>query len=134
MVALHPYEYTYYNPWPLPGGKGLCSRFEKEYWGISMKEAVATLEKNCHDGEKKITVYGNMLPYSTQYYLARNPQKFAWGNVEQDSDFSLINTNATDCSCESRAGWILQDAVARLGVVYVCIYRNARSTTRCAGA
>lgn len=45
MVQLHPYEYTYFNRafGSLPAA---VNKFETDYWGLSMSEAVTWLNKN----------------------------------------------------------------------------------------
>ncbi|GET38831.1 hypothetical protein [Microseira wollei] len=56
MINLHPYEYIYFNR--LSGGLiGAYNRYETEYWGLSLREAMEWVNKNSKMG-KQVLVAG----------------------------------------------------------------------------
>jgi hypothetical protein len=51
MVQLHPYQYLYYNR--LSGGLASANgRYETDYWGLSVREAIGWLNENAPTGSK----------------------------------------------------------------------------------
>ncbi|MFC1975503.1 ABC transporter permease [Chloroflexota bacterium] len=53
MVGLHPYEYTYFNR--ISGGlKKVHNRYETDYWGLSLREAMEWVNKNNVSNEKVV--------------------------------------------------------------------------------
>ena len=72
-IRLHPYEYIYYNV--LTGGvQGANGRYEKDYWGLSFKEASEALADRLKmDGDnnngKKFNIFINGPSTSASYYL-----------------------------------------------------------------
>ena len=65
MVALHPYEYVYYNR--LTGGTpGAAGRFEMDYWVTSFKEAAAALSDLAADPERIGRLVSHDPPYRVE--------------------------------------------------------------------
>ena len=66
MAAIHPYEYAYFNR--LAGGLGAAaSRYETDYWGLSLREAAEWL--NEHDGAQQEVIVGGS-PYGASPFAA----------------------------------------------------------------
>jgi hypothetical protein len=62
MVALHPYEYVYYNR--LTGGTpGAAGKFEMEYWATSFKEVAARLTDLAADSDRIGRLISHGPPY-----------------------------------------------------------------------
>lgn len=60
MVVLHPYEYMYFNR--VSGGlPAAYTRFETDYWGLSVKEAVGWLNTHAEPGAR----LGVSVPFNT---------------------------------------------------------------------
>ena len=56
MIELHPYEYVYFNL-AFGGLKNAHNRYETDYWGLSMREAMEWINEN-DDTYRKIVVGG----------------------------------------------------------------------------
>jgi len=70
MVALHPYEYIYFNA--LIGGlKGAHTRYDTEYWGASYNEAINWFKNNiATDKDKYYRIHIGGINYTV--YQAKN--------------------------------------------------------------
>lgn len=66
MVALHPYEYIYFNR--IFGGlKGALNRYETDYWGLSMREGVEWINDNA---SSKATIVSSQPWISSKIFAA----------------------------------------------------------------
>jgi hypothetical protein len=98
MVGLHPNEYIFYNQ--LVGGvAGAQGRFELDYWGTSLAEAVTDLEdrlKAENGGKlpsKRFRVMVCAHPRSVMYFL---PPQFILTHKRSEGDF-FLSLNLSDC-------------------------------------
>lgn len=92
-IALHPYEYTYYNQFI--GGTGQAAyQFETDYWLTCYKEAVAQLEPFTGQG---VNLYVQREFYIAAYYAPESitvlDHKLARKAV-QPGDYLLMNARA----------------------------------------
>lgn len=73
MVALHPYQYVYFNRLIAGGLAEAGHRFETDYWGTSYKEGVEWLAQASFLPERgRITVASCSEPALTEYYLPQD--------------------------------------------------------------
>lgn len=88
MVAIHPYEYIYYNE--LVGGlPGAFGKYETEFLGLSYKEATEWFIKNINDGKTiyKIKTEGD--PLSSTFFFTKN---MLLTNNPEDADYVFVFT------------------------------------------
>jgi hypothetical protein len=71
MVALHPYEYVYFNRLVAGGLAQAAGRFETDYWGVSYKEAVQWLQRSYRPNARGIRVANCSAEFLTAYELAK---------------------------------------------------------------
>jgi len=89
MMALHPYEYIYFND--LSGGlKGAAGRFDTDYWGASYREAALWLRENelAHPTHV-VTIHTKGNALQTLAYLSDLP--IHWGTLEE-ADYFIAST------------------------------------------
>lgn len=56
MIALHPYEYIYFNR--ISGGLSKAhNRYETEYWGLSMRKGMEWINNNTTSDTKVVSIY-----------------------------------------------------------------------------
>jgi hypothetical protein len=87
-IQLHPYQYLYYNR--LSGGlAGANGRYETDYWGLSIREAIEWLNQNGRSGSK-IVVTG---PLFASEIFADPQQNF---QIESSESFELGGKDIPD--------------------------------------
>lgn len=72
MIALHPYQYLYYNE-AVGGLAGAYGKYETDYLGVSFKEAVDWFNQNINTDKNtiyKVTSTGD--PFGVKYFLKQN--------------------------------------------------------------
>lgn len=70
MKILHPYEYVYFNS--LVGGlKGAEGKYETDYWGLGMKEAILWFNENVYEEGKSYVLMTEADPFSSNYYFKK---------------------------------------------------------------
>ncbi len=81
MIALHPYQYIYFNS--LVGGlEGAYKKYDTEYWGASYNEAINWLKENIATDENKIyKIYIEGIIYYV-VYQADNIRKTSYEEAE----------------------------------------------------
>lgn len=80
MVAIHPYEYTYFNR--LAGGLSKTyGQYDQDYWGLSLREGMEWLNQNA---EPNSTVSIGGQQYLAQMYA---DPSFKFLDIEQDLDY-----------------------------------------------
>ena len=72
LVALHPYQYVYFNRLVAGGVPGAAGSYELDYWGSSSKEGVEWLVENYPTGKGRAKVASCLHATSTEYYLPEN--------------------------------------------------------------
>jgi len=71
MKVLHPYQYIYYNS--LVGGlPGAAGKYETDYWGATMKEAVDWFNIHVNKPENTYYILANGDRLSSEYYFKKN--------------------------------------------------------------
>ena len=100
MVSLHPYQSVYFNRLVAGGLPGAAGRFETDYWGSSLKEAVEWVMRNVKPpAGSRLRVGNPSASFLTGYYVehsTRAPGRFV--NVETadarrgDVDFFITTT------------------------------------------
>jgi hypothetical protein len=122
LIALHPYEYVYFNE--AQGGlSGAYGKFEIEYMGTSAKEAVEWISKNAPTdprrsiGIKTLQEDFQVLPYLTPgFHLAEG---------KETGDFLLT----LPYSGRHRFNNIIVHSISREGVPLMDIYGRERAGT-----
>jgi len=113
LVRLHPYQYLYYNA--LVGGlKGAADRYEMDYWGNMMPEAVRALERYAKRvdpaGESRLVgVCGER--FSFEHEAA---DQFQWSVGWYEADFFIAPTHM-DCDSANNGNPVIR--IERLGVL-----------------
>lgn len=69
MIVLHPYQYIYFNRF-IGGLAGAAIEFETDYWGTSLKEAVAAVNKIADGQNQSLKVHAAFSPWLVKRYLA----------------------------------------------------------------
>ena len=89
MVALHPYEYVYFND--LSGGlKKAAGRFETDYWGAAYREAALWLRENeLVHSTRVVTIHTKGNAIQTIAYLSDLPIR--WGTLDE-ADYFISST------------------------------------------
>lgn len=66
MIRLHPYEYTFFNV-TVGGLGGAYTRFDTDYWGLSLREAMEWIDKEADPGARVVSTR----PYISSESYAR---------------------------------------------------------------
>ncbi len=122
-IALHPYEYTYYNQFV--GGTGQAAyRFETDYWLTCYKDAVAQLEPFAREG---VNLYVQREFYIAAYYapptitvLDRDLER---KNI-RPGDYLLMNSRANPSLQRFRDPLQIVLRVGRDGALFCVIQRQ----------
>ncbi len=133
LIALHPYEYLYYNP--LVGGlSGAAGRYEGDYWVTIMPEAVDDLEayvaridaKGHHTHRYTVAVCGERLPFEKEAN-----SRLQWVSDWSKAEFFIAPTHM---NCDRALGGREVSTIKRLGVkIGVVKDRRALLTPEVAG-
>jgi hypothetical protein len=89
MMALHPYEYIYFND--LSGGlTNAEGRFETDYWGAAYREAALWLKDHelAHPNHV-VTIHSKGNAIQTLAYLTDRPVR--WGTLDE-ADYFICST------------------------------------------
>ncbi len=128
MVALHPYEYIYYND--LMGGPpAAVGRFDLDYWGVSVAETtrgLAAIERSAGEDSPSRPWRVAVEAEETSATPFMSPFMALTDN-DDDADF-VIDL----CPCEAPPGGRIVAQTRRSGVVLSQAYdmRNARAANR----
>jgi len=115
LIALHPYEYLYYNP--LVGGlAGASGRYAGDYWVTIMPEAVEDLEayvarldaKGHHTHRYTVAVCGERLPFEKEAN-----SRLQWVQDWSKAEFFIAPTHM---NCDRALGGREISRISRLGV------------------
>jgi hypothetical protein len=115
LVALHPYQYLFYNP--LVGGlQGASGRFEGDYWVTIMPEAVDDLEAYVarldaagdHTHRYTVAVCGDRLPFEKEAN-----SRLQWVSDWSKAEFFIAPTHM---NCDHALGGREIVQIKRLGV------------------
>lgn len=133
LVALHPYEYLYYNP--LVGGlSGAAGRYVGDYWVTIMPEAVDDLEayvakidaKGHHTHRYTVAVCGERLPFEKEAN-----SRLQWVSDWSKAEFFIAPTHM---NCDRALGGREVSTIKRLGVkIGVVKDRRSLLTSEVAG-
>lgn len=133
LVALHPYEYLFYNP--LVGGlSGASGRYVGDYWVAIMPEAVDDLEayvakldvKGHHTHRYTVAVCGERLPFEKEAN-----SRLQWVSDWSKAEFFIAPTHM---NCDRALGGWEISTIKRLGVkIGVVKDRRALLTPEVAG-
>lgn len=133
LIALHPYEYLYYNP--LVGGlAGASGRYAGDYWVTIMPEAVEDLEayvakldaKGHHTHRYTVAVCGERLPFEKEAN-----SRLQWVQDWSKAEFFIAPTHM---NCDRALGGREVSVIKRLGVkIGVVKDRRALLTPEVAG-
>jgi hypothetical protein len=131
MVALHPYQYVYYNRLVAGGVAGAADRFEADYWSSSYGEAVAWLVENYDPPTSEpIRVTNCSDQFMTRYYLDKqtsSPPRF----VQDDTGSPHIFIATTRSNCHRRQGNArLLHVVERQGVGLAYVFEKETPRAR----
>lgn len=91
MVQLHPYEYIYFNR--ISGGLlANASRYQTDYWGLSLNKTAEWLNKNCPTGSSVVVASPNeclelLLSNNIKLYKARYRKRGDWPPLENGDKF-----------------------------------------------
>lgn len=115
LIALHPYEYLYYNPF-VGGLQGAAGRYETDYWVNIMPEAVNRLEgfvgnlDNIGTGKKRYTVAvcGERLAFEDEANA-----RLQWTPDWPKADFFIAPTHM---NCDRALDGRVVANISRLGV------------------
>lgn len=93
MVRNHPFQAFYFNP--IVGGvQGAFKKYEVDYWGSSMKQAVEWIHENIPGNPQKPVRVAMWYGSQTQvkHYLDKNPgYQFVWAaHNSQDWDYCVL--------------------------------------------
>ncbi|MBS0249249.1 MAG: hypothetical protein JSR61_21755, partial [Proteobacteria bacterium] len=125
LIALHPYEYLYYNP--LVGGlSGASGRYVGDYWVTIMPEAVDDLEayvakldaKGHHTQRYTVAVCGERLPFEKEAN-----SRLQWVSDWSKAEFFIAPTHM---NCDRALGGREISAIKRLGVT-IGVVKDRRS-------
>ncbi|HMI93611.1 MAG TPA: glycosyltransferase family 39 protein, partial [Polyangiales bacterium] len=92
IVALHPYQYMYFNS--LAGGlRGALGFYETDYWSASYREAVLALRNKLAASDPAFArttyrIWSGDPPLASIYYFPRN---FQWVRHPALADFTIAN-------------------------------------------
>ena len=118
MLRLHPHEYVYFNQ--LVGGlPGAAGRYETDYWGNSIREAVEILVERLESESMARPPHYNVFicssPVSATYFF---PPYLSRTRDENEADF-LVGTTRWKCheSLEGRAMVVVERLGAPLAYV-----------------
>jgi hypothetical protein len=125
MIALHPYEYVYFNR--LEGGlAGASDRFETDYWGASYHEGLAWVVNNLQPADgQRLRVSSCACFYEARRYIddiAHVTSKFEVVKDGGGADIFLVGVRT---GCASPPGEILH-VVERNGVPLLAVIRRDR--------
>ncbi|MCW5692805.1 MAG: glycosyltransferase family 39 protein [Pseudolabrys sp.] len=133
LIALHPYEYLYYNP--LVGGlSGASGRYVGDYWVTIMPEAVEDLEayvakldaKGHRTHRYTVAVCGERLPFEKEANA-----RLQWVSDWSKAEFFIAPTHM---NCDRALGGREISRITRLGVkIGVVKDRRALLTPEVAG-
>lgn len=118
LGRLHPYEYVYYNS--LVGGvPGAAGKYEVEYWGASLREAVASLKERIGARPARVSVCGHA--HSAVYYF---PDEWTFVEDPADSDFmiALAAYALDEPPCWNAAVGTPFIEISRMGVAFSFVY------------
>ncbi|GAB4504982.1 MAG: glycosyltransferase family 39 protein [Anaerolineales bacterium] len=122
-IALHPYEYTYYNQFV--GGTGQAAyRFETDYWLTCYKEAVAQLEPFAGQG---VNLYVQREFYIAAYYTPPTITVLDGNQARkaiQPGDYLLMNSRANPSLQRFRDPNQIVLRVGRDGALFCVIQRQ----------
>jgi hypothetical protein len=94
MVALHPYQYVYFND--LAGGlPGAASRYETDYWAQCYREAVHGLSARLASEPRDEGSRGPFLVYVIQPWVPATyffPAELEWTREVRKADFAISLT------------------------------------------
>jgi len=116
MVALHPYQYVYFNRLVGGGLPQAAGRFETDYWGVSYKEALRWLGDHYRFSAGPIRVANCSEEFLTAYELGKTDgfgQRFE-SVASMDSADVVLATTRWNCH-RAQAGRVLH-VVQRQGV------------------
>ncbi len=124
MVRLHPYQYTYFNPFVggLAGAEGL---YETEYWGTSLREAVEILEDHtAMNGidENGLKVWSSQPAIASHYFF---PSGWIPVGDPRQADFFIALSRGRNLE---RLPGIRVGTVARDGTVFAGVSASTHST------
>jgi len=125
MLALHPYEYVYFNRFE-GGLVGASSQFETDYWGASYQEGLAWVVENVQPTQgKRVRVASCACFYETRHYIDEIAHASAKFEVVKDGGAADIFLVGSRKGCPSFAGRILH-IVQREGVPLLEVLRRDR--------
>jgi Dolichyl-phosphate-mannose-protein mannosyltransferase len=125
MIALHPYEYIYFNRLVGGGEKAAAKRFDTDYWGLSYKEGLAWLKEHYPVGARPVRVANCSSEFLTSYWIREDPAlaaRFVPVDVSSDPDILLATTRY---NCHTRPGTPLY-VVGRKGVPLMYVLERKR--------
>jgi hypothetical protein len=125
MIALHPYEYVYFNR--LEGGlAGAAQRFETDYWGASYEEGLAWVVHNLHPPNgKRLKVASCACFYETRRYIDQIAHAAGKFEVVKDGGAADIVLVGMRRSCPNASGKLVH-VVQREGVPLLAVIRKER--------
>ena len=92
MINNHPYQYSFFNYFE----KKINLKFENDYWGISIYNALDYLASN-YDGQIRIYLVGDGDLNQSKFFLKKELRnKILVQNSLKDSEFALDNFNRWD--------------------------------------
>ena len=92
MINNHPYQYSFFNYFE----KKIKLKFENDYWGISIYNALDYLASN-YDGQIRIYLVGDGDLNQSKFFLKKELRnKILVQNSLKDSEFALDNFNRWD--------------------------------------
>jgi hypothetical protein len=127
MVALHPYEYLYYNRAVAGGLPGAFGAYETDYWGASFKEGLDWVAARYGDRSGPIRV-ATCAPFELANYYIRPP--FLLVKIDQWPDLFVATTH-WDCNRKLKGKRVFQ--VVRQGVPLLVVKEVSRFNRPVAG-
>lgn len=127
LVRLHPYQFVYFNQ--LVGGvRGAEGRFELDYWGVTLREAVERLEAHleAEAGDRRPAEYRVAVGAKPRSATTFFPDYLSPASRGEDADFFL---DLTGMEFETHLGGEPVVTVERLGATLATV-RDRRRLTR----
>jgi tetratricopeptide (TPR) repeat protein len=135
MLRYHPNEAFYFSPL-IGGSSGAFKKYELDYWGASLRQAVEWIVANVPPGTPEHPVrvrvwYGD--PTSSRYFLEKHPG-YKYVLAEEDSDhwdYAILNPSATKFFPQVLENWPPPDTVHQTlvaGAPLNAVIRNFRTT------
>jgi len=127
LVRLHPYEYLYFNEF-VGGFAGAAERYDSDYWGNLMHEAVAGLESFL-DREGKpakpyfVAVCGERVPFEHE---AVAHKRLKWAKDGDPADFFIASTHM---HCDRALDGTVIVRIERMGAL-IGVVKDRRALTR----